>query len=616
MKIKREKIRRFVTALLLTIGMAMTAVAQQFTVNAPQRVYKGEKFAVTLRLSNAEGNSEPRMPQINGCTLIFGPSVTTRQSYSVVNGHSTSQSCIEYTYTYRADKTGEFAIPAATISAGGRKFTTRTQRLTITDAPAGAHSSPYDEPEPRNRNNDVTIDDIATQSTDRAVQSSDVFVRIILSKPTAYEQEAIECTIKLYTKFGISQFFATKQPSFDGFLIEDVQFQSSLNQIETYNGQRYLTALLKKCIIFPQKSGKLTINSGNYDLNVVQYSSANYGFLSISTPREKKVQVTSNSASIEIKPLPQPQPAGFSGAVGSFQASTKLVGNNFRTNEPSSLIYTITGTGNIKYVKEPQIDFPSEFELYTPKTTYDTRVVGSNVTGNMTTEYNFVPKTVGKFSIPADKFIYFDPGKKEYITIDLPAYTLNVAQGTEKVQKKDVEIKNTDILHIHTGDNKVSLSHQSLIDQWWYWLIYILLVAGLITAVKIYGHHLAQAADVRGMKLAKANKVARKRLRQAETYMKAENNDKFHEEMLRAVWGYLSDKLAIPVSQLSRDNISAELTEYGASQDLCNMFINVLDECEMARYAPAASAEKLHNVYQNATESINSLETIKKGKKK
>lgn len=616
MKIKREIIRPCVTALVLILGAALTAVAQQFTVNAPQRVYKGEKFAVTLRLTNAEGNSEPRMPQINGCTLIFGPSVTTRQSYSVVNGHSTSQSCVEYTYTYRADKTGEFTIPAATISAGGRKFVTRSQRLMITDAPAGGASSPYADPEPGRRSNDVSIDDIATQSSDRAVQSNDVFVRIILSKPTAYEQEAIECTIKLYTKFGISQFFATKQPSFDGFLIEDVQFQSSLNQIETYNGQRYLTALLKKCIIFPQKSGKLTINSGNYDLNVVQYSSANYGFLSISTPKEKKVQVTSNSASIDIKPLPQPQPAGFSGAVGSFQASTKLVGNNFRTNEPSSLIYTITGTGNIKYVKEPQIDFPSEFELYTPKTTYDTRVAGSNVTGTMTTEYNFVPKTVGKFNIPADKFIYFDPAKKEYITIDLPGYTLNVGQGTEKAQKKDVEIKNTDILHIHTGDKDTSFSHPSVITQWWYWLIYLLLIAGLIVAVKLYGHHLALAADVRGMKLAKANKVARKRLRQAEAYMKTGNNDKFYEEMLRAVWGYLSDKLAIPVSQLSRDNISAELAGYGASQELCDRFINVLDECEMARYAPAASAEKLHNIYQEATESINSLETIKKGKKK
>lgn len=616
MNIKRESIRRFVTALLFSVGIVLTAVAQQFTVNAPQRVYKGEKFAVTLRLSNAEGNSEPRMPQINGCTLIFGPSVTTRQSYSVVNGHSTSQSCVEYTYTYRADKTGEFVIPAASISAGGRKFTTRQQRLTVTDSPAGAHRSPYDEPEPQRRGNNVTIDDIATQSADRAVRSNDVFVRIILSKPTAYEQEAIECTIKLYTKFGISQFFATKQPSFDGFLIEDVQFQSSLNQIETYNGERYLTALLKKCIIFPQKSGKLTINSGNYDLNVVQYSSANYGFLSISTPREKKVQVTSNSASIDIKPLPQPQPAEFSGAVGSFQASTKLVGNNFRTNEPSTLIYTITGTGNIKYIKEPQIDFPSEFELYTPKATYDTRVAGSNVTGSMTTEYNFVPKTVGKFTVPANKFVYFDPAKKEYITIDLPGYNINVGQGAEKVQKKDVEIKNTDILHIHSGKSNTSFSHPSVIVQWWYWLIYLLLIAGLIVSVKVYGHRLAQAADIRGMKLAKANKVARKRLRQAETFMKAGDNDKFYEEMLRAVWGYLSDKLAIPVSLLSRENISAELTNYGASPELCERFIKVLDECEMARYAPAESAEKLHNIYKEATESINSLETIKKGKKK
>ncbi len=607
----RERLHSVILVLVLLAIMPTSMMAQTFTVQAPARVYKGEKFAVTYRLTDAQGN-EPKVQQINGCKFIYGPSVSTRQSYHIVNNQSTSSSATDYTYYYRADNTGEYTIGAASISVNGKALRTQPKKIVIVDSPVSDNSSSNQS----SSNRPVTIDDIETQSADRSVSKNDVFVRIILSKPTAYEQEAIECTIKLYTKFGISQFFPTKQPSFDGFLIEEVNFQSSLNQVEVYNGQRYLVALLKKCIIFPQKSGKLTINSGNYDLNVVQYDNTNLGFMSFSTPRERKIQVTSNTASIDIKPLPSPQPEGFSGAVGQFDISSKLVGNNFRTNDPATLIYTITGTGNIKYVKEPQIDFPSEFELYSPKSTYDTKVVGNNVTGKVTVEYTFVPQTIGKFTIGSDKFVYFDPSSAQYVTLETPTYPIDVKQGVESVEKKDVTIKNKDILHIITGDKHPSLEHNTIINEWWYWLLYVVLIGGLITAVKIYGRKMALAADIRGMRLAKANKVAKKRLRLAEDYMKENKGDKFHEEVLRAVWGYLSDKLGIPVSQLSRENISSELIAYGADEQLCNNFIKVLDECEMARYAPAASHEQLETIYSEASESINSLESIKKGKKK
>lgn len=610
----REYRKRLLSVVLIAIA-AIAAYAQQFSVIAPQRVYKGEKFAVTFRLTNAQGG-QPKVPQINGCKLIFGPSVTTRQSYQVSgNGQTSAHSSVDYTYTYRADQTGEFSIGAATIQANGKTLKTRPQNLTITEAPAGGVPSQrqqQQQQQQRPSNGPVSVDDIQSQSADRAVSSNDVFVRIILSKPTAYEQEAIECTIKLYTKFGISQFFPTKQPSFDGFLIEEVNFQSSLNQIETYNGQRYLVALLKKCIIYPQKAGKLTINSGNYDINVVQYDNMNLGFINLSTPKERKIQVSSNTASIDIKPLPTPQPEGFNGAVGQFSISSRLVGNKFKTNDPATLIYTITGTGNIKYVKEPTIDFPSEFELYTPKTTYDTRVTGDNVTGTMTTEYTFVPQSVGQFTIGSDKFVYFDPAKKDYVTLTTPSYPISVAQGSESTDKKEVEIKNKDIINIVTGDKNPQLTHPSIVTSWWYWLIYALLVIGLVTALKLYGRSLARAADIRGMKLAKANKVARRRLKVAHDFMQARNSDKFHEELLKAVWGYLSDKLGIPLSQLSRENIVSELTNYGADAPLCDKVIGVLDQCEMARYAPNASQEQLEQIYAEATDSINQLETIKK----
>lgn len=375
-----------------------------------------------------------------------------------------------------------------------------------------------------------------------------------------------------------------------------------------------MTALLKKCIIFPQKSGRLTINSGNYDIKVVQYDNVNMGFFTVQNPQERQIQVSSNSASIDIQPLPTPQPEGFNGAVGEFKIDSRLVGNSFRTNDPATLIYTISGTGNIKYIKEPVIDFPSEFEQYTPKSDIKAQINGQNVSGTMTVEYTFVPQAVGDFKIGSDKFVYFNLAKHQYETLTTPSYDIKVSKGISSestIERKDIESKNTDILFIKTGQKNLSETHTLVIDTWWYWFIYLLLAFGLVALLTINRHRMKQASDIRGMRLAKASKVAKRRLKVAREFMDKKDSDKFYEELLKAVWGYLSDKLSIPMSQLSRDNVASELRDYGASEPLCNDFIDVLDECEMARYTPSASQEKIEKLYDKATESINELERTK-----
>lgn len=606
--------KKLFTILLFIAILSLNAAAEAtFTANAPQRVAEGEKFAVTFRLRNGEG-SGLKAPSINGCTLVFGPAISSSQSYSVVNGQTSSSSVYDYTFTYRADKAGTYTIGEATINVGGKKLSTRRMTLTVTAGNGGGQSQAQSQPQQSGR---VSVDDISTQSADKPVSNNDVFVRIILSKNSAYEQEAVECTIKLYTKYSISSFFPTLQPSFDGFLIEEVNVQPALNQVETFNGQRYMTALLKKCIIYPQKSGKLTINSGNYDINVVQYDNINMGLFNVQSPKERKIKVSSNSASVNILPLPTPQPAGFTGAVGNFNVSTRLIGNSFRTNEPSTLIYTITGTGNIKYIKEPVIDFPSEFEQYTPKMDSKVRVEGGNTTGTATIEYTFVPQAVGDFKIGGDKFVYFDVNTKQYVTLSTPSYDVKVAKGIDgdKSSKTDIVQKNTDIRHIVTGPKKLMPAASYVVSEWWYWLLMLLPIAALTTTLYVNRRRLALAADVQGLKLAKANKVARKRLRVAEKYMHAKKSDKFYEEILRAMWGYLSDKLAMPVSQLSRDNIIAELTNYGADETVCNNMIRLLDDCEMARYTPVHTEAQLNDEYKLATETINEIEKIKPNKR-
>lgn len=598
--------KRFILFILLAIitGGAALQAQVSFTVKPPTRVYEGQRFPVTFRLTNAEG-SDLKVSQINGCTLLYGPSVSQSQSYQVVNGKASSTSAVEYTYYYRADKAGSFTIPAASVVANGKHLTTKAVNFTI-------HST-ADRDTPASQR-PVDVDDVDTQEAGRRVNSDDVFVRIILSKSSAYEQEAIACTIKLYTKYSISSFMPTKQPAFDGFLIQEVDLQPSLNQVETFNGQNYMTAILKKCIIFPQKSGKLTINSGNYDISVVQYENVNMGMFQVRQPKEAKIKVNSNSASIDIKPLPQPQPEGFTGAVGKFNIDSRLVGNSFRTNDPATLIYTITGTGNIKYVKEPTIDFPTEFEQYTPKSDINAAVQGNDVTGSMTVEYTFVPQSVGDFKIGSDKFVYFDPQTRQYVTLTTPSYNVKVAKGVSApvtTDQKDVENKNSDIRHIYLGDKMPMKEHKLVVLESWYWILYIVLLAGTVALVGINRRNIRRNADVTGRRTAKASKVARKRLKTAETFMKSGDSEKFYEEMLRALWGYLSDKLSMPVSQLSRDNISMTLASKGYSEESADELVSVLDDCEMARYTPDSSS-RMDSVYERGVNVINKLESNKK----
>lgn len=598
--------KRFSLFILLGILLICQNMFAQvnFTVQPPTRVFEGDRFPITFKLTNAEG-SDLNVSQINGCTLLYGPSTSQRQSYQVVNGRATSSSSVEYTYYYKAGKAGQYTIPAASVIADGKRYTTKPVNFTIHES-ADRNTPASQRP--------VDVDDVDTQAAGRRVNSDDVFVRIILSKSSAYEQEAIGCTIKLYTKYSISSFMPTKQPSFDGCLIQELDVQPSLNEMETYNGQNYMTAVLKRCIIFPQKSGKLTINSGNYDISVVQYDNVNMGMFQVRQPREAKIKVSSNTGTLNILPLPQPQPDGFTGAVGTFTIDSRLVGNSFRTNDPATLIYTIKGTGNIKYVKEPVIDFPSEFEQYTPKSDIQAEVSGNDVSGSMTIEYTFVPQSVGDFSIGSDKFVYFNPQSKQYVTLTTPAYSIKVAKGVSApttTEQKDVENKNSDIRHIHLGDKHPSLTHTLVVTKSWYWFMYLGLLALTLGLVIVNRRQARLSADVIGRRTAKASKVAKKRLKAAESFMKAGNSEKFYEEMLRALWGYLSDKLSMPVSQLSRENISSTLASKGYSEESTAGLVEVLDECEMARYTPDSS-NQMDNVYERGVKVINNLENCKR----
>ena len=447
---------------------------------------------------------------------------------------------------YRADKAGTYTIPPATIDVDGKRYTSKSLEIEILPPDKSASAG--------SQSQGVRIDDIDTQSASKPLNSKDLFVRIEMSKQKVYEQEAVVCTIKLYTKYQISQFMTTLQPSFDGFLIEELPLSPSLNNVEHYNGENYMVAELKKCILFPQKSGKLTITSGNYDVTAIQYDMVRSLFGTIRQPVESKVQVKSNSASVNILPLPSPKPASFSGAVGQFSVTANVKPDKFKTYEAATYTYTVSGSGNIKYIKAPEIHFPSQFDVYDPQSTVEAKPSGSTVKGSTKFEYTFIPQYVGDYEIPSSEFTYFDPSATKYVTINVPGQMVSVAKGVATAAApvgKDIELQNKDILHIKTGDLSLSKNHGMYISSFAYWLWYIIPVLVVLSIMWYNRKSLKERSNIQMMKTKHANKVAKKRLKQAKAFMQANDSNKFYAEILKAVWGYLSDKLSIPVSELN-----------------------------------------------------------------
>lgn len=589
------------------IAAVMMAAAADFTVVPPRNVIAGNKFSVTFRLKNGEGTGL-KTQEIEGCTLLYGPTTSTMQSYQNINGRASSSVTYEYSFIYRADKEGTFTIPPASINVNGQTLRTEAVKFKVLppDSNGGGHQP------------DVRIDDPSTQTADRNVTDKDVFIRIILNKSTAYKEEAMECVLKLYTKYSsISGITAVTPPTFDGFLIDEDNSMSQANEIEHYNGQNYLTAVLKKYIIFPQKSGKLTINSGEFDINVIQHERVNMGFFTTTRPVEKTVRTRPGNIAINILPLPEPQPAGFSGAVGQYNLTSEISSTSLRTGEAASLKVTITGSGDVKYIQEPQIEFPTEFEQYTPKTDINSRIAGNTVSGTVGIEYTFVPQTVGQFTIPAYEFIYFDPSAKKYVTLTTPAYDLNVAKGAsstvaETTDQQNIKAKVTDILHIKTGDKGLKSDHTPVIYSMSYWGFYLLIILVFGVIIYVYAKQVKLSADVTGMKMAKANKVARRRLKEAKKFMDTQSYEKFYAEILHAIWGYIGDKLAMPASQLTRQNISDTLRENNTPDEIINRLIAVIDDCEMARYTPMDNSASAGKVYNETSELMKEMESLKK----
>lgn len=604
----------FLLILLLISVSKILADDISFVINAPASTVKGAQIQLQYILKGGSGNNIQIPDEIRGFDILFGPSVSQVYSSSNINGKVSSESNTTFTYVLMANAEGTFTLPAASIKANGKNYRSGTAQIKVLPPDKNA------QPQQPGRNPQV----ITQTSKGGNVSPDDAFVRAIFSKTKVKEQEAVVVTFRFYTVLNIRDVGKIQFPEFEGFMTEDFDMATNRQMTaEHYKGRNYMAIDVKKTLLFPQRSGKITIPSGTMEI-VFEVSSGRkvqtfFGPQDVMTEAKKILKTTPVTVDISALPL-QDKPANFSGAVGAFTFTPTISSQKVKANDAVTIKLNISGTGNLKLIKNPEIKFPKDIETYDPQVKNDYKLTENGLSGTKTIEYMFIPRYPGKFTIPPIEFSYFDTRTNTYKTVSSPSYELDVDKdpnagknvSTSYSNQKELEI-NQDIRYIKTGSYSFKNPNDFFVGSLSYVLCYLIPLALFIIFSIIYRKQIQANADIALMRTKKANKVATKRLKLAKQYLLTHKKDNFYEEILRAVWGYLSDKLTIPVADLNRENIETELRKYGVGDDIIGTFINILDTGEFARYAPSESDDAMDKLYNDTVDAIGKMEnTIKK----
>ncbi len=577
-----------------------------FTASAPNAVVVGNQFRLTYS-ANADVNSNELRVDLNAFRTLAGPSTSSSSSVSIINGKMTKEVSKTFTYIMMAEKEGTFTIPAATIKHKGKHYQSNalTIKVLAEDAPQAQK----------------------TQQSSGGISSSDVFLRTTVTKRKVFQQEYLVSTVKLYTRANIGGVDNVQFPDYNGFLAYDLVKPSQINYtIENVNGKNYNTAILRQTLLYPQRSGKLSI--GEAKLDAVIRIRSNRGQQDLfgdffSTYQDVRKSLKTKAQTITVDPFPAGKPANFSGIAGNGIKINATVDNTtVKANEPITLKITLSGNGNLKLVNTPSIDFPADFETYDPKVNNNLKNTSSGVRGTRTFEYLVIPRYAGNFTIPSHSISYFDVTSKSYKTVSTPSFDLTVEKGegeentnvvTAFASKENVKFLGKDIRFIKTGDFKLIPLNKFLVDSTLFKLSYLIALVLFVGLLILFRTVRKNNADTVRVKHKKANKMAQKRMKIAQSLLKQDHNEKFYEEVLNALWGYLSNKLNLPSSQHNRDRVKEILRDQEVDEVLITEMNDLLDMCEFARYAPSAVTVSNQTIYDRSIELISSLDAaIKK----
>ena len=602
---------------LIIILMTLMAYSTQtfadkvsFVASAPDVVVVGDQFRLSYTVTTQKVK-DFRAPSIKGFDVLMGPSRSEQSSTQIVNGSVSSTSSITFTYILMANTAGEFTVPGASIVAEGNQMISNPVKIKVLPQDQNHNSSR------RNNDNSSSIQ----PSSNASVSNQDLFITATASKTNVYEQEAFVLTYKIYTRESNLQLNNAKLPDFKGFHSQEIEMTTNARWTpEHYKGRNYYTTVYRQFVLFPQQSGKLFIEPAQFQMTVnkpVQSADPFDAFFNGgNNVIEIKKPITTPKIAINVNPLPAGKPTNFLGGVGEFNISSSINSKELKTNDAITIKLVISGTGNLKLISNPEIKFPDDFEVYDPKVDNQVRLTKEGLTGNKVIEYLAIPRHAGTYKIPGVSFSYFDIRSKSYKTLNTEDYVINVEKGAGNADqvianftnKEDLKVLGEDIRYIKQNEVTFQPKGSFFYGSMSYWLFYIIPALAFILFFIIYRKQAAENANVAKMRTKKANKVAIKRMKLAGKLLSENKKDAFYDEVLKALWGYISDKLNIPVSRLSKDNIEEKLRNHGVSEELIKEFLNALNDCEFARFAPGDENQAMDKVYSSSIEVISKME--------
>lgn len=599
---------RYILLLQLIVFAGITQVnAQRFTVNVPSQVSVGENFRLvyTIDTQNAKDFRIGDIPE--ALEIITGPYTSKQTSYMMVNGHTTGSSSITFTFILCATKNGVYTIPPAHITANGKRLSSRNAKLKVSGESQNTGGAP------RMHDDSDNMPDLRDAGT--PISGKDLFIKVSANKKRVHEQEPILLTYKVYTLVDLTQ-LEGKMPDLTGFHTQEIPLpQQKSFHIERVNGRPYKCVTWSQYVMYPQMTGKLEIPSITFNGTVIQqnrnvdpfeaFLNGGSGYI------EVKRAIKAPGVTIQVDPLPQ-RPSNFSGGVGKFNISAQLNKSEVKANEPITIRVIIGGTGNLKLIKQPQVKFPKDFDTYDAKITDKTKLTANGVEGNMIYDFLAVPRNQGSYVIPPIEFVYYDIEANAYKTVRTQEFKLDIAKGDGNVNAAVdySNLKDKDIHPIKEGEIEIQDINDIFYNSTAYWIILSLLFVIFASVLIIFRKRAIDNADITRLKIKKANRVATRRLKYANTLMLKNEHYKFYDEVLRALWGYVGDKLNMPVEQLSKDNIAERLTQKNVDDETTSMFIRAVDECEYNRYAPGDTKGNMNQTFEAAMTAIIKIENV------
>lgn len=608
-----------IVAFLLTAIFQMSA-QNVIRVEAPDVVAVNEQFNVTFIIEGEKSPSDFQWSSGDDFQLVWGPQKGSSSSIQIINGKRSSSHQTTFTYILIPKATGTFQLPAATVLlSGDRISSTQASIQVVSDGASSSQSS--------GKNGGKSSGGGQTSSTGSGeISSNDLFMRLSLSRTEVVIGEPITATLKIYQRAQVVGFENAKFPTFNGFWSQETYVPNNIEfKRESLDDKIYNTAVLRTYVLIPQQSGAITIDPAELVCLVnirTAPSTSNSLFDSFFQDEYRTIRkrVTTPAVKVKVNPLPAGQPASFGGGVGNFGISARLTTDNLKTHDAASLIITVSGRGNVALLEEPKVNFPPDFEVYDTKTTENTDKSNGGTSGSKSFEYPFIPRSHGDFTIDPVEYSYYDVNAGKYVTLRTEPLHVKVAKGkggdstpvttvNSGVERKDVKSLADDIRFIFTGKPGLSGSGSFFVGSVFFWILLALMILGATSVYLAFRKVAAMRADVAGTKNRRATKMAQKRLKLAGEYLDKNLYTAFYEELHKALIGFVSDKLNMDMSEISKDNIASALTEGGVSEEQTKAFTDLLDACEFARYSPDGGNEAMRSHYDAALKVISSIDS-------